>query len=204
MRQSRATLPHLRNLSSLRVRAGETAAPPGWYEWTPLRVSFHGAFQQALAEVGRDPRPLADDRFRPQAASKHRQSPDDRFAQFRASAPLHRDDRFRRNPIARPTRGWRSHWRPNATSRPTRASRRGARMRCPAGSASGLSPRRAEAEQQRHPSGSDLVLVVPRDHVAGATPERRNDAGPRHRNSAQAPSCLCDAAARSTSAGSVA
>jgi hypothetical protein len=36
-------------------------------------------------------------------------------------------------------------------------------------------------EQQRHPSGSDLVLVVPRDHVAGATPERRNDAAPRHR-----------------------
>ena len=29
----------LGNLSSLRVRAGETAASPGLHEWTPLRVS---------------------------------------------------------------------------------------------------------------------------------------------------------------------
>jgi hypothetical protein len=33
--QSRTTRLLMRNLGSLRVRAGETAAPPGLHEWTP-------------------------------------------------------------------------------------------------------------------------------------------------------------------------
>jgi hypothetical protein len=56
-----------------------------------------------------------------------------------------------------------------------------ARMRCPAGSASGLSPRLAEARAAAPPQRIRPGPRRPCDHVAAATPERRNDAGPRHR-----------------------